>query len=141
VQLRVGEGHPAHPLVLAGGDAHAAVADLENGIAEVRRQRKAEREERLAALGSGPREAIALALHECLDLLQKATVKALQDAASDEPALRRSGRQALPRLLDQALGRVEEAKGTLSAEDDPIASLKRAHCHDRGAAPAACRDR
>jgi hypothetical protein len=51
--------------------------------------------------------------------------KAIEDCGSDDLATRKPGRQALPRLLDQALGRVEEAMGSLSTEDTDLNEIPR----------------
>ena len=92
---------------------------------EARRRRKEERAARLESLTRGPREVIAQTLHDNGELLARATLKALEDAASDDAGLRRSGRQALPRLLDQGLGRVEEATGAASEDDVSLMEIPR----------------
>lgn len=69
------------------------------------------------ALTKGPRETIAEVLHRRWDLLALATEKALEDCASEDANLRKSGRAALPRLLDQGLGRIETRTASTEAVD------------------------
>lgn len=69
------------------------------------------------ALAKGPRETIAEVLHRRWDLLALATERALEDCASEDANLRKSGRAALPRLLDQALGRIETRTSSTERSD------------------------
>jgi hypothetical protein len=84
------------------------------------RQRKVERERRLAKLGEGPRETIALVLIEEREALAELVKNLIRSGAAGDMR----AAQTLVRYLDQGLGRVEEHKAQQPGDDD-LASIPR----------------
>jgi hypothetical protein len=82
------------------GNGKVDAAEMARRSHEARRRKAEER-------AKAPRDAIAMVMHKRIDLVERATEKALEDACSEDAKLRISGGQRWMRLMDQGFGTVE----------------------------------